>query len=46
MIRKLGVPGALSLLGGIATVALPVPIIFMKYGVRLRAKSKFAPADR
>lgn len=46
MIRRLGIPGGLSLLGGVATLALPVPIVFMRYGARLRAKSRFAPADR
>jgi hypothetical protein len=32
-------------LGGVATIAIPVPFIFMKYGLALRKKSKFAPVD-
>jgi len=39
-------PGlAMSILGGIATLALPVPFVFMKYGLSLRRKSTFAPVD-
>jgi hypothetical protein len=43
MFGTLGVGPAASLLGGIACLALPVPFIFMKYGLRLRKMSKFAP---
>jgi Major Facilitator Superfamily len=45
MFHNLGVGPAMSILGGIAALALPVPFIFMKYGVRLRAMSKFAKVD-
>jgi MFS family permease len=41
--HNLGVGPAMSILGGIATLALPVPFIFMKYGLALRRKSKYAP---
>lgn len=45
MFHNLGVGPAMSILGGIACLALPVPLIFMKYGLRLRKMSKFAPVD-
>ena len=43
MFNNLGVGPAMSVLGGIACLALPVPLIFMRYGLRLRRMSKFAP---
>ena len=43
MFNNLGVGPAMSILGGIACIALPVPLIFMRYGLRLRKMSKFAP---
>ncbi|PPJ49817.1 hypothetical protein CBER1_03353 [Cercospora berteroae] len=43
MFHGLGVGPATSILGGISCLALPVPIIFMKIGLRLRKKSRFAP---
>ncbi|PWY86778.1 MFS general substrate transporter [Aspergillus heteromorphus CBS 117.55] len=46
MFNNLGVGPAASLLGGIACLALPIPLIFMKYGPALRRKSAFAPVDR
>lgn len=45
MFNNLGVGPAMSILGGIACLALPVPLIFMKYGLKLRKMSKFAPAE-
>lgn len=42
MSDKLGVGPVMSILGGVACLALPVPLIFMKYGLRLRRTSKFA----
>lgn len=42
---NLGVAPGCSILGGISCLALPVPLIFMKYGRRLREKSKFAPVS-
>ena len=45
MFRNLGVGPAMSILGGIACLALPVPLLFMRYGLRLRKMSKFAPVD-
>ncbi len=45
MFHNLGIGPAMSILGGVATIALPVPFIFMKYGLRLRKMSKFAPVE-
>jgi MFS family permease len=45
MFHNLGVGPAMSILGGVATIAIPVPFIFMKYGLTLRKKSKFAPVE-
>ncbi|PNS17171.1 hypothetical protein CAC42_7225 [Sphaceloma murrayae] len=43
MFRNLGVGPAMSVLGGIATLAIPVPFLFMRYGRDLRKRSRFAP---
>jgi MFS family permease len=43
MFHNLGVGRAMSILGAVATAAIPVPFLLMKYGVTLRKKSKFAP---
>lgn len=43
MFHNLGVGPAMSILGGVATLAIPVPFLFMKYGRTLRRRSKFAP---
>ncbi|CAK4033850.1 MFS general substrate transporter [Lecanosticta acicola] len=43
MFRNMGVGPAASVLGGISCLALPVPFIFWKYGLKLRKMSKFAP---
>jgi hypothetical protein len=42
MFNSLGVGPAMSILGGIATLALPIPFLFIKFGAQLRAKSKFS----
>ncbi|GAA5880257.1 hypothetical protein JCM1840_003411 [Sporobolomyces johnsonii] len=42
MYRKLGTPGASSLLGGLAIVFVPVPFLLYKYGKKIRAMSKNA----
>ncbi|KAK4900200.1 hypothetical protein LTR27_002424 [Elasticomyces elasticus] len=36
MFHAMGVGPACSVLGGVACLALPVPLLFMKYGLRLR----------
>ncbi|OJK04896.1 hypothetical protein ASPACDRAFT_19815 [Aspergillus aculeatus ATCC 16872] len=43
MFHNLGVGPAMSILGGVAAAAIPVPFLFMVYGKRLRAMSRFAP---
>ena len=43
MFENLGVAPAMSILGGVATIAIPVPFLFMKYGLALRKRSSFAP---
>ncbi|KAK5121658.1 hypothetical protein LTR85_004830 [Meristemomyces frigidus] len=43
MFYAMGVGPACSVLGGVACLALPVPFLFMKYGLKLRKMSKFAP---
>jgi hypothetical protein len=45
MFHRLGVGPAMSIIAAVATLALPVPFIFMKYGLALRKRSKFAPVD-
>ncbi|KAF4550842.1 MFS-type transporter-like protein 36 [Elsinoe fawcettii] len=45
MFHNLGVGPAMSILGGIATLAIPVPFLFMRYGKELRKRSKFAPYE-
>jgi len=42
MFNYLGVQWASTLLGGLATVLIPVPVLFYLYGKKLRHKSKFA----
>ncbi|KAK5996387.1 Major facilitator superfamily multidrug transporter FLU1 [Cladobotryum mycophilum] len=43
MFISMGVGPAASLLGGLSCLALPMPFVFMKYGLALRKRSKFAP---
>ncbi|KAF5374844.1 hypothetical protein D9758_000398 [Tetrapyrgos nigripes] len=45
MYEAMGARWASSLLGFIALAMTPIPFAFMKYGARLRAKSKFSMAD-
>ncbi|WWD17614.1 hypothetical protein CI109_102055 [Kwoniella shandongensis] len=40
--KHLGIGGGCSLLGGIACLFIPAPFLFIKYGHKIRAKSKFA----
>ncbi|KAI8931089.1 hypothetical protein NX059_012100 [Plenodomus lindquistii] len=44
MFEGMGVQWASTLLGCVAVVLVPMPVIFYKYGRGIRAKSKFAPA--
>ncbi|KAI4238541.1 MAG: hypothetical protein L6R40_005710 [Gallowayella cf. fulva] len=43
MFDGLGVQWAGSLLGFVALALVPIPIVFWKYGARIRARSAFAP---
>ncbi|KAE9408218.1 MFS general substrate transporter [Gymnopus androsaceus JB14] len=45
MYDKLGSQWASSLLGFIALIMVPIPFVFLKYGAKLRAKSKHAIAN-
>lgn len=46
MFNKLGAGPAMSILGGVAVIAIPVPFLLMSYGERLRKMSKFAPGKK
>ncbi len=43
MFTGMGIQWACTLLGCVAAVLVPIPILFLKYGARLRARSQFAP---
>jgi len=43
MYDALGVNWAGTLLGCVAILLIPIPVIFYKYGAKIRQKSKFAP---
>lgn len=44
MFKGLGIQWAATLLGCVAVLLVPIPVLFYFYGARLRAKSSFAPA--
>jgi DHA1 family multidrug resistance protein-like MFS transporter len=46
MFTNMGIQWAATLLGCIALVLVPIPILFYKYGARLRQRSVFAPTGR
>jgi len=43
MFNGLGINWAMTLLGCVAALLVPLPVIFYLYGPKLRIKSKFAP---
>ena len=43
MFKSLHVNWASTLLGCVALVLVPIPVIFYVYGAKIRARSKFAP---
>lgn len=45
MFSAMGVGPGMSVLGGVAAAAIPVPFLFMRYGVSLRKRSNFARID-
>lgn len=44
MFEGMGIEWAMTLLGIVAALFIPMPFILYKYGRGIRAKSKFAPA--
>ncbi|CAI6342492.1 unnamed protein product [Periconia digitata] len=44
MFDGMGIQWAATLLGCVATLCVPMPVLFYLYGRRIRARSKFAPA--
>jgi DHA1 family multidrug resistance protein-like MFS transporter len=44
MFKGMGIQWAATLLGCVALVLVPMPVVFYVYGKKIRAKSKFAPA--
>lgn len=45
MFNGMGVQWAMTLLGCVATLLVPIPILFLKFGARVRQRSNFAPTD-
>ena len=43
MFEKLGTQWASTLLGCLALIMTPIPIVLIKFGPRIRKRSKFAP---
>ena len=43
MFDAIGVNWSGTLLGCVAVVLAPIPVVFYRYGAKIRAKSKFAP---
>lgn len=43
MFNGMGIQWASTLLGCVAAVLVPIPVIFLMYGARIRARSKIAP---
>jgi hypothetical protein len=43
MFNNLGIEWAATLLGCLAALCVPIPVLFYLYGKKLRQKSKFAP---
>ena len=46
MFNALGVEWSGTLLGCVALILVPIPVIFWKYGARIRQRSKFAPTAK
>lgn len=44
MFDGMGIEWAMTLLGCVAAIFIPMPFVLYRYGKRIRAKSKFAPA--
>ena len=46
MFNALGVNWAGTLLGCVALILVPIPVVFWRYGAKIRTKSKFAPTAK
>lgn len=46
MFNNLGIQWAATLVGCLALVMVPIPILFYIFGGRIRAKSEFAPTKK
>ena len=46
MFNALGVNWASTLLGCVALILVPIPVVFWRYGAKIRTKSKFAPTAK
>jgi DHA1 family multidrug resistance protein-like MFS transporter len=44
MFEGMGIQWASTLIGAVAVVLAPMPVVFYIYGKKIRARSKFAPA--
>lgn len=44
MFNNLGIEWAATLLGCLALVMVPIPLLFYLFGARIRRRSKFAPS--
>ena len=44
MFEGIGIEWGMTLLGCVAALFIPMPFVLYKYGKKIRAKSKFAPA--
>ncbi|KAI0200583.1 polyamine transporter 1 [Astrocystis sublimbata] len=45
LFKGIGIQWASTLLGGVAALLVPIPVLFLIYGHRIRAKSAYAPTD-
>ena len=43
MFEGMGVQWASTLVGCVALLLVPIPVIFLKYGAKIRMRSNFAP---
>ena len=46
MFDALGVNWAGTLLGCVALILVPIPVVFWRYGAKIRARSRFAPTAK
>lgn len=46
MFDALGVNWAGTLLGCVALILVPIPVVFWRYGAKIRARSSFAPTAK